>query len=146
MSRFPVDVEISGDGRHLFVTSLWTRQVTIMRVTSGDGEDIGLEVVSRIDLPFSPRRQLALPGESRLLVADAFAGKVAVIDYQSQRIESVRSVNGQNIRSLSLSPDGEHVLLAQQVLNPACADDTRQYHLERADGEQPASSSPGSDS
>ena len=36
-------------------------------------------VAAVLDLPFAPRCQLLLPGRDRLIVADAFGGKLAIV-------------------------------------------------------------------
>ncbi len=51
-------------------------------------------------------------------MADAFGGKLAVVDTQGRTIESVRSLPAHNIRGLAFAPDGRTLVVAHQVLNP----------------------------
>jgi DNA-binding beta-propeller fold protein YncE len=106
------------------VACLWPRRLVLV--------DLSLPVKPRIgksiSLPFAPRKQLALPGGEKIVVADAFGGRLAVVDAERGSVESVRSVPGHNIRGLVLSTDGKQLLLAQQVLTedtPTRADDVR---------------------
>src|SRR5581483_11255822 len=69
-----------------------------------------------LDLPFAPRGLLAVPGSARMIVADAFAGKLAVVDLRRRAVESVRDLAGHNLRGLALDRAGKHLLLAHQTL------------------------------
>jgi len=50
-------------------------------------------------------------------VADAFGGRLAVIDPETGAVESVREIPAHNIRGLALSADGRHLLVSHQVLS-----------------------------
>ena len=120
VGRFPVSVQVTGDGTRCFVASLWSRQLSIVDITAnsrGDGQS-KLTLSKSIRLPFAPRKQLLVDGDSKLIVADSFGGRIAVIDSRSGEIESVRSLPAHNIRGLATSSDGERVLLTHQILNP----------------------------
>jgi len=102
------------------VASLWSRQLSIVDITAnsrGDGQS-KLTLSKSIPLPFAPRKQLLVDGDSKLIVADSFGGRIAVIDSRSGEIESVRSLPAHNIRGLATSSDGGRVFLTHQVLNP----------------------------
>lgn len=106
------------------VACSWPRQLILVEFSSATKPRIG----KKIALPFAPRKQLPLPGGAKTLVADAFGGRLAVVDAQRGIVESVRSVPGHNIRGLALSGDGKQLLLTQQVLaedTPTRADDIR---------------------
>ncbi len=60
---------------------------------------------------------LWLNGGKKLIVADAFGGRLAVLDPATARVLCVKEIAGHNIRGLALSRDGKDLLLAQQVLN-----------------------------
>ena len=75
-----------------------------------------LSIAASIDLPFCPRELAAFADGSRLVVADAFGGRIAVVDLRRRAIESVRSLPAHNIRGLAPSPDGQTLVVAQQVL------------------------------
>ena len=55
---------------------------------------------------------------SKLIVADAFGGRLAVVDTKRRAIDSVRSLPAHNIRGLAFAPDGQTLVVAHQVLNP----------------------------
>ncbi len=118
VGRSPVSVQIAGDGTHAVVACLWSRRLVILELASlfrtaapGDRPPVVL------DLAFAPRLQLATPGTSKVIVADAFGGKLAVVDTSRSKLESVRDLNVHNIRGLSVSPDGKGLWLTHQVLH-----------------------------
>ena len=67
-----------------------------------------------LDLPFPPRKQLLIRNDSKLIVADAFGGRLAVVEVASGKVESVRALPAHNIRGLAQSPDGMKLFLAHQ--------------------------------
>jgi YVTN family beta-propeller protein len=106
------------------VACLWPRQLAVVDLSAADRP----RVRKRIDLPFTPRAQLVLPGGAKVVVADAFGGRLAMVDAGRDVVESVRSVPGHNLRGLAVSADGKQLLLSQQVLaeeTPARADEVR---------------------
>jgi YVTN family beta-propeller protein len=122
VSPTPVSVAVAPDGGRCSVASLWSRQLTLVALAPEPPH-----AVRTIDLPFAPRRQLPLPGD-RLLVADAFGGRLAVVNVRRGEVESVRSLPAHNIRGLALSPDGARVLLAHQMLSPRAASTFEDVH------------------
>ena len=52
------------------------------------------------------------------MVADAFAGRLAIIDVQRAKLEHVRQLDGHNIRGLAVSHDGSKLYVTHQQLNP----------------------------
>ncbi len=120
VGQFPVSVQVTADGTRCFVASLWSRQISIIDITtdaSGD-EQSKLTMSRSILLPFAPRKQLLVHGDTKLVVADSFGGRLAVIDSQSGELESVRSLPAHNVRGLASSSDGKRVYLTHQVLSP----------------------------
>lgn len=116
---YPVSVTVAEDGRRCFVASLWSRRLTVVRIAvpaEGQG-GATLDAGPAVSVPFAPRRQLWLSREQRLVVADSFGGRVAVIDPIHARVDSMRELPAHNIRGLALSHDGRRVLLSHQVLN-----------------------------
>jgi YVTN family beta-propeller protein len=107
----PVSVVVAGDSETCIVASRWSRILTFVDLGSQ-----GLTVKSTLALPFSPAKMVLVRGGSRLVVADAFGGKLALVDPRRGALETVRSLPGQNIRGLAESPDGKTLLLAHQVL------------------------------
>jgi mono/diheme cytochrome c family protein len=117
-----VKVCVSSDGLRAFVSCLWGHEVAVVGL---GGEAPRVE--GRVRLPFPPRELLALPGD-RLLVADAFGGRLALVDARRGAVESVRSLPMHNVRGMALGHGGDEVLLAHQVLHeqtPAKADEVR---------------------
>lgn len=106
VAAYPVSVEASRGGSRCGVASLWSRRYTIV---SGD-------VSAVIDLPFAPREQVFLPDKTSAIVADAFGGRLAVVNLEQGRLVSVRSIQANNIRGVS--HDGEGILLAHQLFDP----------------------------
>jgi YVTN family beta-propeller protein len=118
VSPTSVALSLAADGRHAAIASLWTRQVSIVDLAPD------LRVARTIDLPFAPRKLLFVDGDRKVIVADAFGGRLAVVDPESGQLDSVRSLPASNIRGLALSCDGKQVLLSHQVLN-SLAETTR---------------------
>ena len=93
---------------------LWSRRVTLFESEPNAGQ---LKRQAVLDLPFAPRKMLWLEEPNRLIAADSFGGRLAVIDPDAARIVSLKKVAGHNIRGLALSADGKDLLIAQQVLD-----------------------------
>ncbi|MEW4528933.1 cytochrome c peroxidase [Maioricimonas sp. JC845] len=109
----PVTVSLSPDTQTIAVASLWPRRCTLLPV-SGDGSLQSAERRS-VALPFNPRELLWLD-DDHLLVADAHAGELAIIQVPSAQIVGRHTLPGHNIRGVSLSPDGSEVWIVHQEL------------------------------
>jgi YVTN family beta-propeller protein len=109
----PVSIQVAPDGTRCYVASLWPRCVTVVDL----GVAGGPKVRQSIPLPFPPGRQVLLPDPARLVVADAFGGRLAVIAPGRGEVESVRTLPAHNIRGLALSGDGRRLLVSHQVLS-----------------------------
>jgi YVTN family beta-propeller protein len=118
VSPYPVSVRVSADGSQCTVASLWSRRVTVVTLATGKEPEGKPKVAQAFDLPFAPRLQVPLPNSTKLLVADSFGGRLAVVDGKQGAIETVRTLTAHNLRGLALSADGKEVLLSHQVLNP----------------------------
>src|SRR5262249_8655744 len=94
------------------VACLWARRLVILDLTERKEAS---PVV--LDLPFASRRQLLLPGTSRLLVADSFGGRLAVVDLRRKAIESVRSLPIHRLRGMRLDRRGKGLWLTHQTLH-----------------------------
>lgn len=124
--EYPVSVRVSKDGERAYVASLWSRRLSVVAIGALDDVDrTAPEVVREIALPFQPRQQLLVDGDRRLLVADAFGGRFAVIDTATPQVQRHLEIPGHNIRGLALSPDGRTVYVAHMLLNQM-AETTRQ--------------------
>ena len=109
----PLTVQVAPDRKSCTVASKWARTLTV--VTLGDEPAI----VDTIDLGFGVGEQLYLPDESRMLVADAFTGRLAVVNTSTHDVEHVHDFGAHNIRGLALSDDGQTLLISHQILNDA---------------------------
>jgi YVTN family beta-propeller protein len=114
----PVNVQINEDGTLAAVACLWPRRVVLVDLT---GTDPPLTTqhpsLTTIDLPFAPRCLLLVPDRSKLIVADAFGGNLAVVDVRQKKIDSVRRFPIHNIRGLALDRQRKYLLLTHQMLN-----------------------------
>ena len=110
VGRSAGDVVLHPDGRRVCVACLWPRQVWLL-----DGAD---GPIVKLDLPFAPKKQLLSPDGRRLVVADAFAGKIALIDVDRKSLLSVRALpDAHNIRGLAWSRDGRWLWATHQNLH-----------------------------
>jgi YVTN family beta-propeller protein len=108
----PVSVQVEPDGGRCFVASLWSRLLTVVDLTT-----VPPRVERQVSLPFAPRQQLYLPEQGKLVVADSFGGRLALVDVRHGTVESVRSLPAHNVRGLVRSADGSRLLLAHQLLS-----------------------------
>lgn len=115
VERYPVSVVSSADGRRCVVASLWSRRLTFIELPASP-EDRA-RVVGRMDMPFAPRCQLLVEDDNRLLVADSFGGRLAVVDPQQRKLLFEHEIPGHNIRGLSVSANGKMLLISHQMLN-----------------------------
>lgn len=115
VSPHPVTVVVTEDGRRCVVASLWSRRVTFVDLPSGD--DAEARVTAALDMPFAPRTQLLVKDDTQLIVADSFGGRLAIVDMASHDVVHVREFPGHNIRGMEVSPNGEMLIVAHQMLN-----------------------------
>jgi YVTN family beta-propeller protein len=120
VGRAPVDVQVTSDGSRCLVASLWARQVTAVRIARTETSAAGprLSVEGSVELPFAPRKQILVGADSKLIVADSFGGRLAVVDAAGLETESLACFQGCNVRGLTQSPDGQRLLVAHQQVNP----------------------------
>ncbi len=122
---YPVSLERLSDGRY-GVASLWSRRWSILTWEDDGRASMGCV----LDLPFAPRVQLALPDGRHVLVADAFGNRIATIAIGDAdeatvddaaggdaKLQCIHTFPSHHIRGLKLSPDGQRVLVAHQMLN-----------------------------
>ena len=111
VSPYPVSICLAEDGRSASVASLWSRRLTFVDLSDKPA------VQSVLDLPFAPRCQLLLPGRDRLIVADSFGGRLALVECSTRQLADVRQFPGHNVRGLGANPDGKMLVVAHQMLN-----------------------------
>jgi YVTN family beta-propeller protein len=107
----PVSVRVAADGKQCFVASLWSRRLDVVDLTAEKPS-----VTHSVALPFPPRKQLPV-GDGKLVVADAFGGRLAAVDVGRGHVVAVHTIPGHNIRGLTLDAGGKNLLLTQQVLS-----------------------------
>ena len=118
VSPDPVRLVVLADGSSCVVASLWSRRLTFiglkMRLRHHWSSAFGF---GRLDLPFCPREMALNLDGSKLIVADAFSGRLAVVDVRHRTIETVRSLPRTTSAGLAFAPDGQTLVVAHQVLN-----------------------------
>jgi len=119
VSPNPVRIVVSADGSFGMVASLWSRRLTFVGLARQVSSDLhpALSIDGTLDLPFCPRELAVAADGSTLIVADAFGGRLAVVNTKRRSIDSVRSLPAHNIRGLAFAPDGQSLVVAHQVLN-----------------------------
>ena len=120
VSPDPVRIAVARDGSACVVASSWSRRLTFLEIarTQSPAKVPLLKVIGTLDLPFCPREVVCSRDGSRLVVADAFGGKLALVDWRRRSLESVRLLPAHNIRGLALGADGKTLVVAHQMLNP----------------------------
>ena len=111
VAHFPVSIVAMPSGKLATVASRWSRRLTVLAI----GGQKAPRISKKIDLPFAPGKQLALD-DRHVVVADSFAGQLAVVDIRAGKLLSRRELNGHNIRGLALSADGRQVQVAHQIM------------------------------
>jgi len=127
VSADPIRVAITPDGSGCIVASLGSRRLTFLDV-SAERPPL-LKVRGTVDLPFSPRNMVFVRGGSTLIAADAYGGKLAVIDPHRGVLKAVRSMPGHNIGGMAVTPDGESLVVAHLLFLPPTRNDLRGHPL-----------------
>ncbi|HTN73985.1 MAG TPA: cytochrome c peroxidase [Pirellulaceae bacterium] len=117
VSPYPVSISAHGDGRRAYVAALWSRTLQTVAITPASATaPPQLKITASLELPFPPRQQLLLPDERHLVVADAFGGQLAIVDTQTNKLHSLRSLQAHNIAGLTWDAERQRLLLAHQIL------------------------------
>jgi mono/diheme cytochrome c family protein len=109
---YPVTVQVTPDGASCTVASRWARKLTFVSLDR-------LAITETIDLDFCPGEQLHVPSDSRMLLADAFTGRLAVVNTSTHKVEHVHDFGAHNVRGLALSDAGQTLVVSHQILNDA---------------------------
>ncbi|MDB5348022.1 MAG: family beta-propeller repeat protein [Schlesneria sp.] len=115
VSPYPMSVRVSADGNRAFVASLWSRTITVVDLKSLDKAEQAF--VRTIPLSFAPKEQLYLDSAKKLIVADAFGSKLAVLDPDTGIVDSVRELPAHSIRQLRLHPTKPRLMMSHQMLS-----------------------------
>jgi YVTN family beta-propeller protein len=117
--RYPVQIIADLDAERCFVSSLWTRRVTVVDFAKpADSSLSPLRTIKSTTLGFEPREICLTADRKQLVVAGAFQNSFAILDAHTLEVSAMRSIVGHNARGLSLSNDGKSLLVAHQILNP----------------------------
>lgn len=132
VSPYPVRVTVSSNGRRAYVSSLWSRRLTVVELpangTSANGTPatgtpatVAARIAHTVDLPLAPRELALVRGDQRLIVADSFGGRLLVLDTSKPDSAPIslglREFPGHNIRGLGVNQDGSMLVVAHQMLN-----------------------------
>lgn len=115
VSPYPVAVIASSDGNQAYVSSLWSRRLTKVRIQAS--APVPLVVERQIDLAFPPRCLALVADPQRLVVADAFTGRLTVLSAADLSPVAERTFPGHNVRSMLVTSGGQKLLVAHQMLN-----------------------------
>ncbi|SIO31038.1 40-residue YVTN family beta-propeller repeat-containing protein [Singulisphaera sp. GP187] len=114
----PVSLVVTPDGGSCVVASLESRRLTFFDLPRHEDHGQGRVTGERtLDLPFSPRNMVLVNAGSKLVVADAFGGKLAVVDRERATLDSVRNLPAHNLRGFALTADGRTLIVAHQRLH-----------------------------
>ena len=108
----PLQIVLSADGTRAFVACSWARQIAVVDITAVAKS----HVISKIELPFSPRLQRLLPDQRHLLVLDAFGGQVGVVDIEKEQLIREQKWTAHNLRGVDFAADGSRLLIPHQAL------------------------------
>lgn len=124
----PVSLKLSPDGKLLAVACQWSHCLALVIVPGRDEEADGWRLTGVVTLPFAPGKLCFVKPNARLAVADAFGGRLALVDVERGRLLSVRELPGHNLRGLAMSADGRWLLTAQQTISRLARADREDIH------------------
>lgn len=110
----PQDIAVDSSGQKYAIASPWHRQVTLVDLQENGNGRISLREAAKIRLPFSPGLQVFCRDDTLLVIADAFAGRLALLDPQSGKLLGIRLLEAHGIRGLAASRDGNSLHLSHQ--------------------------------
>jgi DNA-binding beta-propeller fold protein YncE len=135
VSSYPARVRVSPDGAEAVVVGLWSRRLDVLALRPAENTPPAEtwnaafpQVVATIALPFNPGSIAFLPDGDRLLVADAFGGNLAMVDWRRRRIAALHRLDGHNLHGMAVDAERREVVLVGQRLDsqlPATAENVR---------------------
>jgi YVTN family beta-propeller protein len=128
VSPYPATICADEAGKHLYVASQWSRCVTVVDIDRHADGSVHLKIAKTIPLTFPPRQQALSPDGKTLIVADAFGGKLAVLDPSRDEVQTIKDIPGHNIRGLAWSADGRRLFVAHQTLSRLAYSTTEDIH------------------
>ncbi len=117
----PVSVMVSHDGTTCSIAQKWAHWLTFLSLPSKQSSQP--RILCRLDLPFAPGKQWLSPDGKILIVADAFGGDLAIVDFPSRKLLSVRRLEGHEIGGMATMPDGKSILFSHLLLDPNVSTD-----------------------
>ncbi len=123
----PEAITVNANGNLVCVASLWSRRLTILaRDLSDESNDYDLQKIHQLDLPFAPRA-MAFVDSTRVVVADSFGGRLAVVDCVAGSKTAEYRLPIHNVRDMTVGKD-ERLYLTCQRLNPKGYADREDIH------------------
>jgi hypothetical protein len=113
LPRDPAGLVVTNDGRRAVVATRWSRTLALVDAAPS-GE---LTLAATLPLPFAAQRLLLLPDQRHLVVADAFGGRLAIVDLARPAVVSDRELQGHHLHGLAWDAAQDRLLVAHQVLN-----------------------------
>jgi YVTN family beta-propeller protein len=112
----PVRIIVDSREKYCYVSSLWS--TTVSKFALSNDTQTSPKLVQSKKLHFAPRELCLTPDENQLIVASAFAAKIAVLNGSSLESTAVHSMLGHNIQGLAINEQSRELIVAQQELNP----------------------------
>lgn len=125
VSPYPIRITVSPDRAEAAVACLWSRCIDVVALRPRDSAEPAEvwnaafpQVVATIPLSFNPRAIAFTPDGERLLVADAFGGNLAVIDWRTRKVAAVHRLDGHNLHGFAVDVERRTVAVVGQQLDP----------------------------
>ncbi|MCC9645164.1 methylamine utilization protein MauG [Rhodopirellula sp. JC740] len=115
MPTGPTSLVLSPDNHSCVVASSWARTLTWVELPAAVGDSA--KIRESLDLPFSPKAQFLFADQKRLLVADAFGPRLALIATDTRTLLSIREIPGNNIRGLTRNQGGDKLYVTHELIN-----------------------------
>lgn len=108
----PVAVVVAADKRTAYVASCWGRRIDVVALQQHGA----LAASGQIPLPFPAGKMLAMPESPHLVIADAFEGRLAVLDVCRRQVTHVHDLGGHNLGGLCWDITHDRLLISHQIL------------------------------
>lgn len=117
--RQPGQIAVDHESNVAVVTSKWNASAHVVRLQPR------LVLAKSVNFSFSPGHVVPI-GNARFLIADAFGGKMAVLDAAAGKIIGHSKLRGHNI--CGLLRNGDEVLIAHQILSQTARTELADVH------------------
>jgi mono/diheme cytochrome c family protein len=119
VSHYPVNIAISPDGSRCTVASLWSRTITTFGIAPARRPAAPtFTKLNELVLGFAPSAQICLPDGQHVVVADAFGGRMALIDVTTQDVVHIPATDIFRIYGMALNFDRGGLYVGHQALKP----------------------------